>query len=314
MDALTIQPIEPLVLILMGTLNGEKYIRDQLDSIALQSHQNWKLILSDDGSTDKTLDIARNWAAQFEADRVVFKKGPRKGSTQNFLSMACNSDLRADFYAFADQDDIWHRDKLGVAVSWAKKNSENSPFLYCGRTSYARNDLLVYAQSPLFQKPPTFRNALVQSIAGGNTMLFNREAKQLLEAVGVVSAVLHDWWLYQLVTGAGGIVLYDPQPYLIYRQHEDSLIGANDSWIARVKRLEKNMCGQFKRHCQANLLALRQAFQHLKPEHRKTLQQFESSRRDGLLKRLINLIRSGVHRQTVAGNLGLIALATLKKI
>ena len=108
---------EPSVLILMGTFNGEKYIREQLDSIAAQSHKNWRLVMSDDGSTDRTLEIARRWAEEVGEDRVDIVDGPRQGFAQNFLSMACDPSLNADFYAFCDQDDVWMPRKLEVALS-----------------------------------------------------------------------------------------------------------------------------------------------------------------------------------------------------
>ncbi len=74
--------------------------------------------------------------------------------------------------------------------------------------------------APRFKKAASFSNALVQSIAGANTMLFNSATKRLLERAGPHDVVSHDWWTYQLVTGAGGILHYDAEPSLDYRQHQ----------------------------------------------------------------------------------------------
>jgi hypothetical protein len=77
----------------------------------------------------------------------------------------------------------------------------------------------------------------VQSIAGGNTMVFNPAAKALLEAAGSLNVISHDWWLYILVMAAGGKVYYDPTPYIYYRQHPAALIGGNTSLSAKLKRM-----------------------------------------------------------------------------
>ena len=87
------------------------------------------------------------------------------------------------------------------------------PALYGSRTLLvdARNQHIGY--SPLFERTPNFRNALVQSIAGGNTMVFNRAARDLLRQAGEnVTAVTHDWWAYMLVTGCGGACTTTPIP------------------------------------------------------------------------------------------------------
>ena len=92
-----------------------------------------------------------------------------------------------------------------------------------------------YGLSPLFTRPPAFQNALVQSLGGGNTMVFNRAAKKILQEAAAIDVVLHDWWVYQLVSAAGGMVHYDPRPMLKYRQHSDNLIGSNLGWRSALR-------------------------------------------------------------------------------
>jgi hypothetical protein len=117
--------------------------------------------------------------------------GPAEGSTANFLSLTCRADIDADYFAYADQDDVWESDKLERAVNWLKTIPEGVPALYGSRTLLvdARNQHIGY--SPLFEREPNFRNALVQSIAGGNTMVFNRAARDLLRRRAKTSKPSH---------------------------------------------------------------------------------------------------------------------------
>ena len=96
----------PLVAILMGTMNGARFLPEQLDSLAAQTHQNWVLIASDDGSTDDTLGILKAYQAKWPTGKLIIKEGPKQGFCVNFLSMACDPSIQADYYAFCDQDDV----------------------------------------------------------------------------------------------------------------------------------------------------------------------------------------------------------------
>ncbi|MEY3633305.1 MAG: hypothetical protein RI937_1503, partial [Pseudomonadota bacterium] len=152
---------EPLVLILMGAFNGERFIREQLDSIAAQTHKNWKLVVSDDGSTDQTVEILNLWITEIGGNRVELRCGPKKGFVNNFLSMACDPRLSADYYAFCDQDDVWFEDKLARAIEILKTAGSAQETLYCGRTIYTDESLKIIGTSPLCKRAPSFENALV---------------------------------------------------------------------------------------------------------------------------------------------------------
>ena len=141
----------------------------------------------------------------------------------------------------------WMLDKLSIAVAYF--NAENIvelPRVYCGRSQLVNQQLTLLGYSPLFTLPRSFRNALVQSIAGGNTMVFNQSAKELLESAGIQQVVSHDWWVYQLVKGAGGNVYYNPEPTIFYRQHNGCLVGSNNGFRAKVDRIGYVFSGRFK--------------------------------------------------------------------
>lgn len=308
-------PAVPKVAVLLCTMQAQHFLAHQLNSIATQTHPAWAIWASDDGSDDHTHAILEYYQGHWGKDRLSIHAGPAVGSTANFLSLTCRADIDADYFAYADQDDIWEADKLERAVAWLKTVPEAVPALYGSRTLLvdARNQHLGY--SPLFTKAPNFRNALVQSIAGGNTMVFNRAARDLLRQAGEdVEAITHDWWAYMLVTGCGGQVHYDPYPTVRYRQHSNNQFGANQSVSAHVLRARLLLQGRFRGWVDANVSAL-QRVQHLMTEkNREVLDNFVRARQRHLLRRLVELRRTGVFRQTVLGNLGLLAATTINRL
>ena len=302
------------VAILLGTKDGAAYLAEQLQSFADQLHRNWVLIVSDDGSHDRTREMIERFAAEHPR-RVVLRDGPRQGVATNFLSLAADPTIAADYFAFSDQDDVWHADKLSRALAWLVTRPDGTPALYCGRTELMTEDGKTYGVSPLFRRPPGFRNALVQNLGGGNTMVFNRAAKQLVETAGVPQVVLHDWWLYQLISAAGGEVCYDRQPVLRYRQHPHNLIGSNQGGPARLMRIRMMLGGRFRDWNETNVAALRGLPSHLiTPDNRRALESFATARAAPVLKRLLYLRRSGVYRQTRLGDLALWVAALASRI
>jgi glycosyltransferase involved in cell wall biosynthesis len=302
------------IAILMCTKNGAAFLADQLQSIADQTHENWVLMVSDDGSTDGTKAILERFAG-IQAHQSIIRSGPGRGVCANFLSLATDPSIEADYFAFSDQDDIWRQDKLRRALTWLGTVPNETPALYCGRTELISFDGKSYGLSPLFTRPPAFRNALVQNLAGGNTMVFNRAAKRIVETAGTSEVVLHDWWLYQLVSAAGGLVLYDPQPMIKYRQHPDSLIGSYRGWRARAARIRRTIDGRFHDWNEAHITALRRLANDLiLRSNRDVVELFAQARSASLLKRLGYLKKSGVYRQTRLGNLALVAATIMKRI
>jgi glycosyltransferase involved in cell wall biosynthesis len=303
------------VAILMGTYNGERFLSEQLASIARQKHRDWTLHVSDDGSKDNTLGLLEIERSSWGDDRLTVVQGPKRGFVANFLSLACREDIQADFFAWCDQDDIWCDDKLEVAVAWLKTIPEGTPALYCGRTEMICESGLYAGRSPLFKLSPHFSNALVQSIAGGNTMVFNSAARALLQEAGANLAVpSHDWWAYQLVSGVSGAIRYDPEPKVLYRQHDENLVGANSSWAARIVRMRMVFLGRFCEWNEQTVNALETMQHRLNQDSRNALGYFKSARNKALPWRILDCLRSGIYRQTLLDNLGLIIAIILKKI
>lgn len=302
------------VAILLGTHQGEEFLAQQLDSIGTQTYRDWGLYVSDDRSSDRTLEILGAYRRQWGDERLNVRLGPRQGFRANFLSLVCATDINARHYAFADQDDVWDQDKLATAVSWLERVPTDIPALYCGRTRLIDRAGKGVGFSPLFRRPVSFRNALVQSVAGGNTMVFNAAARALIvEAGSDVDVQTHDWWVYILVTGCGGSVFYDSRPTVGYRQHASNLVGSNASLGGRIQRAARLLAGRFRTMNSRNIAALGRVRHRVTPENLAVLEQFERARNLGFPERVQGVLRSGVYCHTRLGNLGLAAAAVLKK-
>jgi glycosyltransferase involved in cell wall biosynthesis len=308
-------PPKPHVVVLMGTLNGEAYLEQQLDSLEQQEFLNWRLIVSDDGSTDKTLMILRDRQKKWGLSKLEIRTGLAKGFATNFLSLAVDATIKGDYFAFCDQDDYWLPEKISRAIRILSEHAKGvGPKLYCGRAQYVDKTLKSLATSPLFVHPPSFRNALIQSIAGGNTMVFDTNCKKLIEMTGLLDIVSHDWWLYQLVTGASGHVIYDPIPTILYRQHGNNVVGENRSLRGKFKRLSRLLNGSFSGWNDVNIAALVKSKEYLHHETVVILELFVHLRNARIKDRLRLVQVCGLYRQTWQGTFSLMIAAIFKKL
>jgi len=303
------------VAILLCSMHGQHFIAEQLESIAAQTHPHWTVWVSDDGSQDDTQEIIRQYQSTWGEAKLSVQSGPTRGYAANFLSLTRQTKIHARYYAFADQDDVWEPDKLALAVEWLDGIPVDVPALYCSRTRLIDEQGREIGFSPLIRNRPSFANALVQNIGGGNTIVFNQATRDLLrEAKAEVSIVAHDWWTYQLVTGCGGEVFYDTYPSVRYRQHLNNQVGSNAGWSNNLWRLQELLKGRFRRWNDINVEALRSMRSRLTPENQRILEEFRDARNRSLIPRLLGLRRSGVNRQSRMGNLGLACAAILKRI
>jgi glycosyltransferase involved in cell wall biosynthesis len=300
----------PAIAVLMATFDGAAHLAAQLDSIAGQTLPPRWLVISDDGSTDDTLAILSEFAARNTAIEVSFLQGPRLGAAANFLHLLRHVPEGADVAALSDQDDVWLPGKLADGV--ALLGAANLPVLLGTRTLVCDESLGGAHPSPLWRRPFGFGHALVQSFAGGNTMMLNRAAIALAFAAAAEAGrvVMHDWWLYQIISGAGGRVVFDLRPQLYYRQHGANQIGANRGPIAKLHRLRALLRGDFRAWNGINLQALTASAHRLTPENRAVLMGFARLRDLPLPARVAQFRRLGLYRQGPAGTASLwLALA-----
>ena len=303
------------VAILLCTMNGGAFLRQQLDSYAAQTHTQWDLWVSDDGSSDDTCAILLAQRTKWAKNRLEIVSGPRKGFAANFLSLVCNTSIKADCFAYSDQDDVWMTDKLTLALEWLSTVPIGMPALYCSRTELVNATGKYIGLSQSFLRTPSFRNALTQNLGGGNTMVFNDATRQLLTKAGFdVGVIAHDWWTYLAVAGCGGKVLFDQTPTVQYRQHNSNLLGANHTFFAPVISSRRMFNGSFRSWNTKNIKALRSIDELLSPISKSTLHDFSIMRDKTLVPRLFGMLKAGIYRQTLLGNLGLLIAILLKRI
>lgn len=289
-------PSSGTVAVLMATRNGAAFLDGQLASIAAQTYPDIDLWVSDDGSSDETVAILNDWAGRWPKGRMRIVQQPGEGRAENFRSLIVSAENQADYYAFADQDGLWEAEKIAVSVRWIEQNAFAVPSVFCS--------------SPQSGCEPDFRNALVQNIAAGNTMLYNRMAHDLLaESCRRTGFHSHDWWLYLIVSGAGGVVHCDPRPMLRERRLEPET--GWRTWIARALR---RRAGRFAEQADVNLQALVRNRDLLSGEARAICDLYWKVRSDNFIKRLYYLRKSGVYRQTVPGQAGLYLAALLRRL
>ena len=304
------------VAIVLGFYDGYKFINRQLQSIFDQTHQNFIIFVTDDNSKDNFSLEKLNINERNKKKIRIGIRNKNLGYAQNFLKALVSIDGYFDYYAFSDQDDIWYREKLEKAINSLEEYPDNQANLYGSRTELigASEDKKL-GKSIEFKKSPSFQNAIIQNIFGGNTMIFNRNAFDLICSSNINQKIIaHDWWCYQIISGAGGNVFYDKNIYLKYRQHNNNLIGSNISFKDKWLRFCKVANGNFKIQNDHNLKAIINNQNLLIERNQITLTNYIKARKSSFLKRIFYFAKSGVYRQTLIGNIALFIGIVIKKV
>ena len=300
--------------VLLATYNGARFLDAQLRSVISQDWPAIDVIASDDSSDDNTVELLSSWKAIWNKGAFTVAAGPRLGFAGNFRRLLAEFDVDADYVAFCDQDDIWLREKTRVAIA-ALESYADRPALYCARTLITDVEDRELSMSPRFKRTPEFANALVQSISGGNTMVLNRAAYELVrEGARRTDFVSHDWFSYLLVSGAGGKVLFSDTPHVRYRQHSGNLVGANRGLGATLRRVQLALGGRFVGWIDHNMRAMAACHDLLTPDSQAVCDRFRVARLGSPLQRLVMLRRSGVYRQTSIGQFSLYLAGLMGKL
>ncbi|MCR4814948.1 MAG: glycosyltransferase family 2 protein [Lachnospiraceae bacterium] len=221
---------KPAVAVLLSTYNGERFLKEQLESVFSQTGVKVHLFLRDDGSSDKTLEIAEEYKETYN-DSVTVIKGGNVGVGCSFMELVYSAGDDFDYYAFCDQDDIWLDGKLITAAEIIRKEEKDSPVLYCS------NQMLIDAdgnETGLRHKE-FVENSYLQILncnkATGCTMVWNRSLQRLLSeeqrrpAPEILKKRIHDVWV-AMVAAVTGKIIYDENAYILYRQHGGNVVGS----------------------------------------------------------------------------------------
>lgn len=297
------------VAILMATHNGAAHLDAQLQSFVDQTHSDWSLWVSDDGSVDATRDILTAFRDAHPAHRVTLIDGPCKGAAQNFLSLLQLDEVPSGLVALSDQDDVWLPHKLTRALE--QMGQTDAPVAYAAQSIVANADLT--NQQPPKDRlwPSRFGNALVQNILSGHSLVLNASARAVLRSAGVPPDItFHDWWIYQVMSGHGATCIVDDAEVVIYRQHEGNVMGVSrgrQAARARARLVLDGTFGQWAAHHQEALWSAREV---LSPEAVEVLRSLREETARAGPGRVRALRRLGIRRTSRAGNL-LIDLAAV---
>lgn len=248
--------------ILLATYNGEKFLREQLDSIMQQTYQHFRLIIRDDCSSDKTVAIIKEYADRYPGKIVCLSSEERLGVKSNFSRLLKESE--ADYVCFADQDDVWMPNKVELTLNKLLEleieNTKHCPLLVHTDLQVVDENLQLvhpsfWEYSKLFpEKSRTLNRLLVQNVITGCTVMMNRSLVKLVKNVPP-ETIMHDWWI-ALVAASFGLIREIPQATLYYRQHGNNTLGAKQFGSYRhlkegIRKLAQG--NEFKR-IQANVL------------------------------------------------------------
>ena len=269
------------VCVLMSTYNGEQYIAQQLESILNQKDVEVYIIISDDGSCDKTVSIIRDYQKKY-LDKIELVEGENAGVQKSFsklINMA--KDKPFDYFAFADQDDKWLNEKLITAVNILKDKSFDLPQLYFSNLCAADDKLnelgnIYSANSVIMQK----KGALTRNFAYGCTCVFNKKAVEMYAKNYNARMWMHDYWLY-LICLYIGEVYYDNTSYILYRQHSNNTVGYKHG-ITQIIRRKLKSFSLLREHPRENMAVdLYNTFEkELSDDDKVILKNFFSYRRN----------------------------------
>lgn len=241
------------VQVLLSAYNGEQYISEQIQSILNQTHSAVSILIRDDGSTDKSMELLDQWVTTYP-DKIKLIKGTNVGVVSSFFELLRAADAEADYYCFCDQDDVWLDHKVEHAVTRLNTSIHTEVPAMVFTSTYLTDDEL--NRKGTWPKPPaqepTFFNALYENIAIGATITMNQSARNLFmysQSVDSQKVLMHDWWFYMLVS-AFGTVIYDNTPSMLYRQHSNNVVGGSNSLAGKLK----SKWASFKRHTGKDLL------------------------------------------------------------
>lgn len=306
-----VEPAAPEpVIILMCTFNGAPWIRAQLDSIATQTHPNWVLWVSDDGSTDDTRALIAEFSARHPGRVGGIIDGPRRGSAANFLSLMCHAGLPQGYVALCDQDDVWLPHKLEHALAQLRPMA-GRPCGWSGRFWISDAVLRPLRLPAPWQRGPSLENALVQNIMSGHTLTLNPEAFALIRRAGPVDVPHHDWWIYLVLMACEATALIDPEVVLHYRQHRRNTMGMRWGARARVARLAAVMNGNLRDWIAANLRALESADLPLGEKAQRLLAAQRHDRTHAMQHVLCDF---AIHRQTRSETAALALARQLRRL
>ena len=261
---------EDRVAVLLCTYNGEKYLAEQLDSLIGQTYENFVCYVHDDGSKDRTMQILEEYKQKMQ-DRLVITQyqNDRHSASYNFCSLTKYADEKLDeqYIMFCDQDDVWLPEKIEKAVDAVKSaEADGEPALsYCDQKIVnERLEVMFNSNDEIIRRTEadkSFKRIVFRNIACGCCICINRPLLRLVcEGMDIDDVVMHDWWV-MLVAEAAGNVVYVPESLMLYRQHGNNSLGAdNNNYLRKAQKYMKDFGGSMKNRSEQTQKCIRQVY------------------------------------------------------
>ena len=214
--------------ILLATYNGEKYLEEQLDSILNQTYENFRLLISDDGSKDNTRKILEKYSKK-DNRIILFFQEKNLGVIKNFEFLLRKVENK--YYMFSDQDDIWKKNKIEKSI--IKLEETNSDLVYSDLEVVDENLNIIYKSYwklkgiyKKIKKYNNFKSLYLNNFVTGCTIIAKSEQiKDVLPLPNTSKYILHDYWIALIISQKGKIT-YIEEPLIKYRQHKNNKIGS----------------------------------------------------------------------------------------
>ncbi|GEK66118.1 alpha-L-Rha alpha-1,3-L-rhamnosyltransferase [Leuconostoc mesenteroides subsp. sake] len=227
---------KPNVITIMKTYNGSKYIVAQIDSIMAQNEINNYLYISDDGSTDGTIDKIFELKKKYKNIFLVHNhqgEGPAQGFL-NLVKYIIDTVEIADYYiAYSDQDDIWYPNKLSTAVQTLKDKKAD---LFLSTYDVFR-DGKKKIRNMGYDIPITVDRILAYWAPSGNVFVFTKRLAQTIAQTSPSKMRMHDFWTLLVATSVGFDIVAIDRPLLMYRLHENNTVGLEKIGFSYFKKL-----------------------------------------------------------------------------
>ncbi|WP_295086888.1 glycosyltransferase family 2 protein [Ruminococcus sp.] len=221
------------VCVIMSTYNGHKYLKEQIDSILNQDERDIHIFVRDDNSSDNTIEILESYQ---KTGKLSYVKGENLGVAKSFLK-ALSLSPDADYYAFADQDDIWDSNKISNAIKLInieELSNPRLPIIYHSKVKIADSYGNVIGQNGKYTKKGFLGGECGNVI--GCTIVFNKILFQEINKYFPTAIIMHDAWVHDVCLALDGIVVYDDIPHIKYRQHDENQVGGRRGIISSIKR------------------------------------------------------------------------------
>lgn len=278
------------VAVLMSTYNGEEYIEEQINSILNQNGDYFlDLYVRDDGSTDKTVDILKKYE---KLKKLKYYVGENLKSAKSFMDLlqTCGE---YDYYAFADQDDFWFRNKIQKGIDFL--SHQKVPALYCSNAELVDERLKSLGRNVYKSTPRTdFKTIVCAGGLLGCTMVFNNALTRIVRQNNPTSMVFHDFYLAILCTAIGGNIIYDNEISMKYRQHDNNVVGVSYGFRKTfIRRIKDILCRERVSIADQSMNILEGYSNYISEENRLWLETVSSYK-----KSLYNRIRLATTRKT----------------